>query len=158
MRGRKPKPTFLKLVQGNPGKRALNRDEPAAPPAIPKPPASLSRAAKREWKRSAQLLKDSGLLSHLDRNTFALYCQTWAQWIEAQEQIAQHGMLVRAPSGYPMQSPYIGIANGLAKKLIQMSAEFGLTPSSRSRIRLTDDKPVDALEEFLAHGTAPSSR
>ncbi|MBT6386690.1 MAG: phage terminase small subunit P27 family, partial [Alphaproteobacteria bacterium] len=51
MRGRKPKPTHLKAITGNPGKRPLNRDEPRPEIAVPECPPELSPAAQREWQR-----------------------------------------------------------------------------------------------------------
>jgi phage terminase small subunit len=56
VRGRKPKPTRLKLIEGNPGKRATNQHEPRPEPKVPTCPAHLCPAAKAEWKRLAQEL------------------------------------------------------------------------------------------------------
>jgi phage terminase small subunit len=67
MRGRKPTPTALKLVAGNPGKRPLNRHEPKPVTAIPTCPAHLMPTAKTEWKRLARYLHDLGVISELDR-------------------------------------------------------------------------------------------
>ena len=152
MRGPKPIPTHLKLISGNPGKRRLNDAEPIAPPAIPEAPAHLSARARLEWDRSALLLKDSGLLSNLDRNIFANYCQAWGRLQEAEEGIAKTGMLVKSPSGYVMQSPFLAIINRCMAQIASYGAELGLSPSSRSRIRVTDDKPADTFQEYLAHG------
>ena len=49
MAGRKPKPTSLKVLEGNPGKRQLNPNEPKPDASVPKCPAWLSKEAKREW-------------------------------------------------------------------------------------------------------------
>jgi hypothetical protein len=42
--------------------------------------------------------------------------------------------MVKSPSGFPMQSPYVAVANKQAELMIRIAAEFGFTPSSRSRI------------------------
>ena len=42
--------------------------------------------------------------------------------------------MVKSPSGYPIQSPYVAIANRQAELMMRISAEFGFTPASRSRI------------------------
>lgn len=42
--------------------------------------------------------------------------------------------MVKSPSGYPMQSPYIAIANRQAEIMMRISSEFGFTPASRGRI------------------------
>ena len=62
MRGRKPMPTHLKVLRGNPGHQALRPErEPdyEAAPDIPEPPAFLMPVAKDEWRRIA-----TGLVSH----------------------------------------------------------------------------------------------
>src|ERR1700680_4917197 len=78
MSGPKPKPTTLKLLTGNPGKRPLNDAEPQPLVGDPGCPSWLDAEAKREWKRIAPELVSLGLLTILDRATFAAYCQAWA--------------------------------------------------------------------------------
>ena len=51
--GRRPKPTHLKLIQGNPGKRSLNDAEPNPPRGVPSPPDHMTSAAKEAWNRLA---------------------------------------------------------------------------------------------------------
>ena len=53
VRGRKPKPSHLKLVTGNPGKRAINTQEPAPEGILPAPPPELTAEARGEWDRVA---------------------------------------------------------------------------------------------------------
>ena len=71
--GRKPKPTQLKLVTFNPGKRALNRKEAKAKAAIPVPPHHLTTDAVEEWNRVATELYNLGILSEIDRAALAAY-------------------------------------------------------------------------------------
>jgi len=54
MRGRKPKPSRLRVIEGNPGKRALNTREPRPAVRIPTCPAHLSPSAKAECQASAK--------------------------------------------------------------------------------------------------------
>ena len=75
MRGRKPKPTALKIAQGNPGKRAINGAEPKPPTSLPDCPPHLSPEAQAEWHRIAESLNKIGLLTQIDRTTMAAYCQ-----------------------------------------------------------------------------------
>lgn len=55
-RGRKPKPTALKVLEGNPGKRQLNVVEPKPRNKAPKCPAWLDAEAKKEWRRLANVI------------------------------------------------------------------------------------------------------
>jgi phage terminase small subunit len=91
MPGPRPTPTHLKLLRGNPSKRPINKDEPAPeiPAAIPEPPDFLMPSAKDEWHRLAEGLRRLGLLTTLDTSVFAVYCETFARWKQAEELLAQ---------------------------------------------------------------------
>lgn len=141
-RGRKPTPTALKVVRGNPGRRPLNQDEPKPRVRVPAPPRHLSDEAKREWRRVGRQLADAGLVTALDRAALAGYCQAWGRWVEAEELLKRHGMLVKSPNGYPMMSPYLNVANRAMEQLRLLLTEFGMSPSSRSRVSVvqTEDE------------------
>ena len=154
-RGPRPQPTIKKILKGNPGKRKLNDREPKpkVSTGIPRAPAFLDKVAQREWRRTAKKLHKLGLLSEIDLTAFAAYCSCYSRWLEAQAQIQKHGMLIKAQSGFPMQSPYLAISNKAMEQMMKWLVEFGMTPSGRSRVKV--DKPedkTDPLEAFLAGG------
>ena len=134
IRGRRPKPTRLKALTGNPGKRPLNVNEPRPKPAAPECPPELSPIARQEWSRLTAELAKLNLITHLDRGALATYCGAYALWAEAMVQIQKFGTMVKSPTGYPMQSPYLSIANRQAELMMRIASEFGFTPASRSRI------------------------
>jgi P27 family predicted phage terminase small subunit len=134
MRGRRPKPTRLKVLTGNPGKRPLNAAEPSPEIATPECPLELGPVAKREWDRLVGELAPLRILTNLDRAALAAYCGAYGMWAEATEAIQKYGTMVKSPSGYPVQSPYVSIANRQAEIMMRIASEFGFTPASRSRI------------------------
>jgi len=148
MAGRKPKPTELKKLDGNPGKRPLAKGEPA--PAMKKPtcPAHLVGEARKEWNRMVKLLLALRLLTEIDRAALAGYCQAWARWIEAEEKIRTDGMTIETDKGNLIQSPYVGIANQSMKQMRAFLIEFGMTPSSRSRVSVPTADAGDPYEQF----------
>lgn len=153
-RGPPPKPTKLKLLAGNPGKRPLNAHEPDPAVEVPEIPAHLTAAARQEWQRVAGELEALGLLTRIDRASLAGYCQAWARWIEAEEQLAKFGLIVKAPSGYPMPSPFLAIANKALEQINRFSSEFGMTPASRTRIQTTP--PADGGSDLARrYGLTP---
>jgi P27 family predicted phage terminase small subunit len=154
VRGRRPVPTTLKLLRGNPSKTPINRDEPCAPAALPEPPDYLSRRALEEWTRLGALLKDSGLISNLDQIAFGCLCQLIGRLSEAEGLLAQHGLLVKGPNGYPMPSPYLTIVNSSSRQILRIAAEFGMTPSSRSRVQLDPPPADDEFEQYLSRRRA----
>lgn len=135
MRGRKPKPTHIKLVAGNPGKRPLRKDEPKPKAAMPECPPHLGPEAVREWRRMSKELSDIGLLTRIDRAMFAGYCQAWGRWVEAELAMAEKGPVVKAKkTGVAMISPFLSVANKAMEQMRQFAEQLGMSPSSRSRV------------------------
>lgn len=132
--GTKPKPSSMKILEGNRGKRPLNKDEPEPKGIMPQCPEHLDEGAKREWDNIVPMLSKLGLLTEVDGTALAIYCQAYSTWVEAVERIQKTGMIVKAPSGYPIQNPYLAIANKAVEQMNRFLTEFGMTPSSRSRI------------------------
>lgn len=152
--GRKPKPTAIKKLEGNPGKRRLNEYEPIPENKAPKCPMWLEPEAKKEWRRTAKRLEALGILTEVDMAAFAGYCQAFARWKEAEEFISKHGTIVKTPSGYWQQVPQVSIAQTYLKIMHKFCEQFGLTPSARSRIIADAGQSADAdpMELILING------
>lgn len=104
-RGRKPTPTAIKELEGNPGKRKLNENEPKPKKKAPSCPKWLEPEAKKEWRRLSKQMEQIVIFTEVDMASFAGYCQAYARWKEAEEFITQHGTIVKTPSGYWHQVP-----------------------------------------------------
>lgn len=156
-RGRKPKPTAIKALEGNPGKRKLNQYEPKPEKRAPRCPSWLEPEAKKEWRRMVKKMEHLGILTEVDMAAFAGYCQAYARWREAEEFISKHGSIVKTPSGYWQQVPQVSIAQSYLKIMTRFCEQFGLTPSSRSRIVVeqTNDSN-DPMELMLLQGGGKS--
>jgi len=158
MRGRKPKPTHLKLVSGNPGRRPISHAEPKYELSIPSPPRELSDDAKVEWGRVAERLYRAGTLSEIDRGALAAYCSSYGRWIQAERTLARlaetdkatGGLLIKTSNGNAIQNPLVGIANKAAADMVRYAAEFGMTPSARSRIKAEGAPNEDEADQFFA--------
>jgi P27 family predicted phage terminase small subunit len=154
-RGRKPKPTTLKLLAGNPGRRPLNDDEPAPPRGRPDCPDLLKddEEARAEWDRVCSDLDRMGILCEVDRPSLAAYCVTYSRWVEAERHVQKHGMMVKSPNkGVPMPNPFLWVATSSMGDMRKWLTEFGLTPSSRSRIRVGPNRQASPLDQFLSRG------
>ena len=153
-RGPAPKPTALKQLQGNPGGRALNRREPKPRTRRPKMPAHLSAKAQVEWKRITAELRSMGMLSSADSDALSLYCESYVTWMEALDQVRKLGAIVKSPNGYPIQNPYLAVANSAQKQMQQMLGQFGMTPAARSHLQAPESTSADPLDEFLKRRAA----
>lgn len=150
-RGRPPKPTQIKILEGNPGKRKLNESEPKPDIKAPTCPDFLSDYAKVEWRRITPLLLRVKLITEIDRAALAMYCQTYGRWRHAEEKIKADGLMKISPNGYEIQNPYIAISNKAIEKMRGLLAEFGMSPATRSRVK-AEENTDDPVEEFLKRG------
>ncbi len=155
--GTKPKPTHLKLIEGNRGKRPFNRKEARIAPALPDPPPHLSADALEEWNRVAGWLHRIGLLSEVDRAALAAYAQAYGRWVQAERAIAKMaekdqltgGLMIKTSNGNAIQNPLVGTANKAASDMMRYAAEFGMTPSARSRIETEGEQKADPADRFF---------
>lgn len=156
-RGPLPKPTALKLLEGNPGKRALDLSAGINPRVeIPSPPKHLSKEALREWKRITPLLEELGLISGLDRTALALYCQAQGRLYELENAFAakvkllvdQQGLDYAeavyqvshavTPSGYAQQSVITQLIKSSREQVNRYLMHFGLSPAARGRVQASN--------------------
>ena len=154
-RGPAPKPTVLNELAGNPGHRKKNTKEPKPASDKMAAPLFLSAEARAEWDRLVGLFADLKLLTNIDTDALAMYCDTYARWMQATRALAKDGMIVYTPNGFPVQSPYIGIVNQSLRTMQKFLAEFGMTPASRTRIQVPqepEDDPFDAFVNSRNHG------
>jgi P27 family predicted phage terminase small subunit len=143
--GRRPIPTHLKILRGNPGKRALPENEPEPTPLLeaPAPPPFLQGYAREEWNRIAEELVRLNLLTVVDVNPLGAYCIAYSRWRTAEETLVEmarrdpvlSGLMLRVGKhGSPIQNPLVGTASAAAAAMVKYAGEFGLTPSARARI------------------------
>ncbi len=139
-RGPAPKPTALIRLQGNPGRRPFNKKEAQPDPAMPRCPGWLKFAAKKEWRRVARRLHKAGLMTYVDRAALAAYCQAYGRWVEAELELTETGgeIIRSAEKGTLYHNPWASVAKHAQRDMVSLAREFGMTPSSRSRIVIDD--------------------
>lgn len=146
-KGRPPKPTALKVLEGNPGKRPLNQHEPKPKPISPKCPAWLDKEAKKMWKDLAPKLERLGLLTVIDGAALAAACQRWACFVDCEKIIQKEGYVMEIERFdkqgnsigiYEQQRPEVSIGRQALADFRAFCTEFGMTPASRSRISVED--------------------
>ena len=126
---------MLKVLAGNPGRRPLNPREPELRPRMPPCPDVLQGEARAEWHRMGRKLLQAGLLTEIDGPALMGYCLAFARLLDAEAKLREYGSVVKAPSGYLVHSPYLAIANKALEQMRAMIVEFGMTPSSRTRVQ-----------------------
>lgn len=149
MRGRKPKPTTIKELEGNPGKRALNDKEPKPEIVVPKCPNHLKGPARTEWNRVVTELHKLKMISNLDRAALAVCCTAWADYVKACNKLEKQGEVIISENGGLYQNPWVAIKKRSMDQVQKFYAEFGMTPSSRSRIKTDAPGEEEEMEGFL---------
>jgi P27 family predicted phage terminase small subunit len=161
--GHNRKPSKLKAVQGNAGKRKVNRREPKPTPGIPEMPPHLAKdpIAATKWKQLVPILNRMGVLTVADGDGLAAYCSLFSQWVRCEAAIRKLGMFtadVDETSGLAKikQNPAVRVKADTLRLMRQFENEFGLTPAARSTLSVgegrelePDVKAQDALQDFL---------
>lgn len=170
------KPTNIKKLEGNPGKRALNDKEPQPAPAIPRCPSFIKGPARKEWKRIAAELYQLGLLTCIDRAALAGYCIAWGQLEEVEAELARmkksarglaklkkknpgmkdsisNGMVTITSNGNAVIEPLLSVRKQAMEQMHKFLTEFGMTPASRTRISGDPGggsaRPKSAMQKLL---------
>lgn len=149
MRGKKPKPTKIKILEGNPGKRPLNLNEPKPLLIAPECPKELNPKAKKIWNRFYPEMERTGILAYIDEMAFAGLCQNYAIYLETEKFLEENGRVMITRSGAKKARPEVAISNNALNFVKAFAAEFGLTPSSRGRLFLPSEILDDEFEELL---------
>jgi P27 family predicted phage terminase small subunit len=148
--GRRPQPTNLRVLRGNPGKRPIPAGEPTPPPVtsafdVPPPDLDGDDRAAAEWRRLAPMLRACKLVTEAERTLLIALCQNWSRYLEAQDKIRKLGLLVKTPNGLPVVNPYLDIANKALAICRPLWVELGLTPAGRAKIHAL---PGDQTQEI----------
>lgn len=137
--GRRPQPTAMKLLRGNPGKRKPNQSEPIPPVGEVKKPAGLSPAAVLVWDELAPICLHMGTLTKADVRAFGTLCELQATFTAAAQ--------LKGGPAFDAR-----LERDTANALRPWVALFGLEPVSRARISVPKkpDAPVSKWAGALA--------
>lgn len=173
MVGRKPKPTALRELEGNPGHRPLNKNEPKPEGKLPDCPPMLRGVEKTAWRI---VQEEMGMvLTAADQFVLAMFCISWGAAIEMLRDIRKHGRLVpmpvqagdkskqlalniameqsgandNLPPAMRVQNPAVSLLRDAAEKIQKFGNDLGLTPAARVRLKAESGDAEDPLDSFL---------
>ena len=165
LRGPAPKPTNVRVLEGCRAHRPLPANEPQYPVGTPSKPKKMSRQAKQVWNELISEMQPAGVLRTTDGRALwhlaedeALLTEAYAglrRMVSALEEKAKREG--KELPGGPLFG-LLGLTSGrlalaairdLGARLIIQRREFGLTPSSRTRVSGSSEGSMDALEQKL---------
>lgn len=159
-KGRKPKPTALKKLAGNPGKKALPENEPQPKKDRPPKPTNMSGTASKLWDDLSDELFNMGVLTSADGLALRMLCESFDRFMEARRIVASYGSMTyetSGPSGLLIKvNPAVGIMERANTAIRSWCSEFGLSPAARARVeKALDDGENDELEGLFTGETGP---
>lgn len=172
MKGRKPTPSHLRLVQGNRGKRPINKAEPMPARSRPSAPAHISDAAREVWGQAVLILDEMGVLTRADVFAVEVLCEALADHRACGETIRECAASARSAAEGGEESdfttdgryyrtinqaggvmwrshPAVSLRSDADRRVKAWCAEFGLTPSARSRIVTGEATPDEITARFF---------
>ena len=146
MRGPKPTPALIVDLTGNPGRRPI---KPAAKGfgRVGSPPSDMSAAAVAKWSRAADEWRL--VLTGSDRDALRMYCEAWAEMLNASDRVNQDGAMILTPNGMVQKSPWLTKLEQSREFCRKMLAEFGGSPSARMRVGSAEETSDDPADEFI---------
>lgn len=139
------KPTNLKLVEGNRGKRSLSNQEPD-PEYLDDltAPEYLDARAKAVWNEIAPALRRTRLLTGIDSQMLALGCIAVAQCRHATEKLkdnfVRNEIEIKGKPGEVTHgeslNPWLIVQSMSFKQAMAVFREFGMSPAARTRIAI----------------------
>ena len=143
-----PLPTNLKVIRGTAQPCRMNHKEPKPKKGKLKMPTGLNAEEKRHWRQVVRDLEEAGILTLIDVQALRMYCRIYTSWLDANKKLDEYGSIVKGTHGTPIISPYVKLSQKYFDQLLAILREFGMTPSSRSRIHAETDKPDDDFEAW----------
>jgi P27 family predicted phage terminase small subunit len=141
---------------GNPGRRRLPKPgeepQPELVEELPDAPEWLGENGQKEWDRAGPMLVELRLLTLADLSVFAAYCATVDLMIESMRDIQKQGTTITGKRG-DVRNPALASFSQSVTSLRALATEFGMTPSSRARMRLPGDDG-ESLADLMADDEA----
>lgn len=153
-KGRKPKPSHLRLVTGNAGKRPFNQAEPKPRRERPSAPAHVSEKARETWGHVVSLLDDMGVLTKPDVMALEMLCEAYADYLAARSELKAFGtnyyQTTNATGGVMHRAhPAVAVMQDADRRIKAWLGEFGMTPSARTRVHGEGSEQEDPAEAYF---------
>lgn len=165
LRGPAPKPTAIRIMNGNPSRRPLPDNEPQYVTGVPERPKGMSAGARRVWDELIAEMAPSGVLRLVDAGALAMLSEDSAMLETLRKGLAEMAREINKQAKKQGKSvvggPMVHLSRTiegrrtlasireLTAQIIVQRREFGLTPASNSRVAGSASGLADPLEAAL---------
>lgn len=104
------------------------------------PPSDMSEAAKGKWAEAADEWR--AVLAESDRDALRMYCEAWAEMVNAQRRVEEDGAMILTPNGMVQKSPWMTKVEHSREFCRKMLSEFLGSPSARARAEGLAEPPA----------------
>ncbi len=156
--GRRPQPTALTVLRGNPSRKKLNENEPRPPAGDIAKPGRLSPGAVVAWEELAPVCLAMGTLTTADVSAFATLCELRATLDLTMVEKGREGfsafllttMVDSAGNEHQniKEHPSIRLERNTAAALRPYYEKFGLEPVARARISVSKVKAEEPVSKW----------
>lgn len=133
-RGRVPTPTDILKLRGS-WRAKLNPSEPQPDRGEPDRP-KLGTAQRRVWRDLVEQLASMNVLRRIDGWQLERYCRFFVRWRDTEKKL--DGDSLDFDEREWLESRSLRLHEALSK----IEVQFGLTPASRSRIKIEQARPT----------------
>ena len=157
--GRKPTPSNVLKMTGNPNKRPI-KIEPIPPDEVPTPPLFLDDYAIEEWNKVCDGLHAMKTLYSIDDKILACYCDSVSLWRKCNEQLkiialTDHlkALVETTSNGNLIQNILVGMANVAKRDVVKYAALLGIGAIARAQLGKDPGKlPKSKYQGLIASG------
>ncbi len=129
------------------GSKKSRRYEPVLEGGIGAPIRPLSGVALATWNEVSEELAAVGIGSRVESAALTCYCEAVADFVMACDEIDRLGMVTQTERGYT-RNPACLIKNASMQMIAKFAGEFGLTPSSRSKLQVAPKNEDNEYDKF----------
>ena len=103
----------------------------------------MCQIGRMKWNEIVAILEPMKLVTDMDRDFLAIYCDSYAEFVRLSLDIADEGTVVISEKGSPYQNPKVGQKNKAVEKMVKIGARFGMSPSDRTGLQIAIAMPEE---------------
>lgn len=154
MRGRKPKPAHIHLINGNPSRTNPKELEAqilfdnSFSDEIPEPAETLTGEALAEWNRLVPELQKAKIFKSVDKIALTQFCIMYERWVTAEKHLKEKGLWYKTNKGVIALNPNFKIVTHCIEQMRSIMSDFGMSPAARVRIKGALDGSIKKDDPF----------